>query len=53
MEDYSENIMTEDMPLCPFCDQPIMSYEPYRVIVAHDCKALAHECCVEGASDDS
>ena len=52
MNDFTDAIEDpETMPLCPFCDQPIMDYEPAAVIAAHGVRALAHSCCVEEASD--
>lgn len=44
--DFSDDIDPFDMPLCPICDQPMLSYEALCMIKAHDSIALAHVVCV-------
>lgn len=48
--DVNGYIDPEEMPLCPLCDQPIMTYEPTGEIHCAGTKALAHEACIEEIS---
>lgn len=45
MIDISHGIDPEDIPLCPLCDQPIMTYETVAIVTAAGAVALAHEDC--------
>lgn len=41
----------EDIPLCPCCDQPIFTYEPYYVAEGIDVICLVHQSCIDEESD--
>lgn len=43
----------EDIPLCPLCDLPIMSYELSEVYTEHNAKCLVHLECLEEHQDDN
>lgn len=47
MIDISHLIEPEDLPLCPLCDQPIMSYEESVTVMAAGAKAMAHQDCID------
>jgi len=47
MIDLTGSIETDDMPLCPFCDQPISNYEEISIFSAHGMVGLIHKGCAE------
>jgi len=44
--EFSNSLDEDDMPVCPFCHNQILAWEPYAIIRAHDALSLACAMCV-------
>ncbi len=49
MKDASLVLDEYDIPLCPFCGNALLGWEPKAVVLAHGCAALVHEVCLDDA----
>lgn len=47
--DLTYHFTSEELPLCPLCDQPIFTHENYGIVLCHNVVALAHVECAEDA----
>lgn len=50
--DINGYINPEDIPLCPICDGPIMSYEEWAIVTCVGTISLAHQDCVNETLED-
>lgn len=47
MIDVSRRLDPGEEPLCPLCDNPILLYGDWEIVMAHGAFFLAHASCVE------
>lgn len=52
LPDVSHSVKEMDVPLCPFCDNPIHEFEPSSLWRAHGYVGLGHEDCVSEIEDE-